>query len=143
MNNAVLKFTAFVLLASSFLACKEDPSLRDQLIGHWRSTKVVLVENEVAIEIRDSISYDLALEESLNYQMETTTTSFGNPNSVKDTIKGDWAVQETSQFLTLSDYNGTPIKTWDVTTISDTQMILEAFAENNTRKRYVISYSRQ
>jgi hypothetical protein len=143
MNNAMLKLAAFILLASSFIACEEETSLRSQLIGHWKSSKVVIVENDVAVEIRDSLSYHLVLEESLNYQMETTTKSLNNPTPAIDTLEGDWAIQEINHFLTLSDFNSTPIITWDVSSISDSQMTLEAFWENNTQKLYRITFNRQ
>jgi hypothetical protein len=143
MNNAVLKLAAFLLLASSFFACEEETSLRKQLIGHWQSSKVIIVENDAAVEVRDSLSFDLLLEESLNYQMETTTKSLNNPSPVKDTIKGDWAIEEINHFLTLSDFNSTPIKAWDVTSISETQMTLEAFWDNNTQKLFRITFDRK
>ena len=139
----MLKLAAFILLASSFIACEEETSLRSQLIGHWTSSKVVIVEKDVAVEIRDSLSYHLVLEESLNYQMETTTKSLNNPTPAKDTLEGDWAIQEINHFLTLSDFNSTPIITWDVSSISDSQMTLEAFWENNTQKLYRITFNRQ
>ena len=139
----MLKLAAFILLASSFIACEEETSLRSQLIGHWKSSKVVIVENDVAVEIRDSLSYHLVLEESLNYQMETTTKSLNNPTPAIDTLEGDWAIQEINHFLTLSDFNSTPIITWDVSSISDSQMTLEAFWENNTQKLYRITFNRQ
>jgi hypothetical protein len=143
MKNAVLKLAAFLLLVFSLSSCEEETSLRSQLIGHWQSSKVVIVENDVAVEVRDSLSYHLVLEESLNYQMETTTKSLNNPTPAKDTLEGDWAIQEINHFLTLSDFNSTPIVTWDVSSISDSQMTLEAFWENNNRKLYRITFDRK
>jgi len=143
MNKAVLKLAAFLLLTATFFACKEDPTLRDQLIGRWQSSKVVIVENNIEVEVRDSLTYDLDLKESLNYDLEITTNNPSLPAPVIDSIQGDWAVDEIHQFLTFSDFNGTPFKTWDVTSITDNQMTFEAFWESNTKRLYKISFDRQ
>ncbi len=139
----MLKLAVFLVLTSSILACKEETTLRHQLIGHWESSKVIIVENEVSVEVRDSLSYHLVLDESLNYQMVTTIKSLYTPTPVIDTIKGDWAIQEINHFLTLSDFNSTPVKTWDVSFISSNQMTLESFWDNKTQKLYKITFNRQ
>ena len=138
MKNAVLNLTAFLLLASASVACKKEPTFRDQLVGHWKSVKVTVADEDVT----DTYLYDLNLEGSLEFDLDVSITfaSSQNPVTIVQSYNGDWDEDETKQDLMLHYTNGDQ-KTWDVVSISETGITAETTSSDN--KRHKVQFVRQ
>lgn len=134
MKNAVLNLAAFLLLASAFVACKKDKTFKDQLVGHWQSTQVIVAD----VDVTTSYSFDLNLEESKEFDLDVTTV-VPLTGTVTQSYSGDWDDDESKQDVTLNYSNGDK-KTWDVTAISETKMTAEIIESN---VRYQVKFERQ
>ncbi len=133
MKNAVLNLAAFLLLASSFVACKKDKTFKDRLVGQWQSVQVTAG----TVDATTSYTYNLNLEGSLEFDLDITTYPFGDPTT--KSYNGEWNEDESKQDLTLIYANGDQ-KTWDVKSISDTKMTVEIIGADNIR--YQVKFER-
>lgn len=134
MKNAVLNLAAFVLLASSFGACKKEKTFKDEVVGRWLSAQVTVG----GVDVSSSYTFDLNLESSKEFNLDVTTT-VPLTGKVTQSYSGDWSEDETKQDLTLN-YSDGDSKTWDIVAISETSMTAEII-ESNTR--YQVKFDRQ
>ena len=134
MKNAVLNLAAFVLLASSFGACKKEKTFKDEVVGRWLSAQVTVG----GVDVSSSYTFDLNLESSKEFNLDVTTT-VPLTGKVTQSYSGDWSEDETKQDLTLN-YSDGDTKTWDIVAISETSMTAEII-ESNTR--YQVKFDRQ
>ena len=134
MKNAVLNLAAFVLLASSFGACKKEKTFKDEVVGRWLSAQVTVG----GVDVSSSYTFDLNLESSKEFNLDVTTT-VPLTGKVTQSYSGDWSEDETKRDLTLN-YSDGDSKTWDIVAISETSMTAEII-ESNTR--YQVKFDRQ
>lgn len=135
MKNAVLNLAAFLLLASSFVACKKEKTFKDQLVGNWQSVQV----NIAGEDVTGSYTYTMNLEGSQEFDLDVTSV-VPLTGTITQSYSGDWTEDETKQDITLNYSNGEQ-KTWDVTAISDTKLTAELIGADN--KRYQVKFDRQ
>lgn len=134
MKNAILNFALFLLLASALIACKKEPTFKDELVGHWLSTKVTVG----GADITSSYAYDLRLEGSQEFSLDVTTTVPLTGKSTQ-TFSGDWSNDQSKQDVTLTYTNGQS-KTWDIVAVSETTMTAEIIEDNT---RYQVKFEKQ
>jgi len=130
MKNAVLNLAAFLLLTSAFVSCKKEESFKDELVGHWLSSKVTIA----GVDNTSSYTFDLTLEESKEFSLDVTTIVPLTGKSTQ-TFSGDWNEDESKQDITLQYTDGEQ-KTWDIVALSDTRLTAELI-ENNTRYQVI------
>ncbi|MDO8365596.1 MAG: hypothetical protein Q7T20_02280 [Saprospiraceae bacterium] len=130
MKNTFLNLAAFLLLASAFVACKKEPSFKDELVGHWLSSKVTIGGEDYT----KSYIFDLNLEASDEFSLDVTTTVPLVSQSTQS-YSGDWTNDQSKQDVTLHYTDGSQ-KTWDIVAISDTRLTAELI-ENNVRNQVI------
>jgi len=135
MKNAVLNLAAFLLLASSFVACKKEKTFKDQLVGHWQSTEVKVAGEDVT----DTYAFLLHLEGSYEFELDAKSV-VPLTGTITQTYEGDWVDDEVRQDISLTYRNGGK-KTWDITQLTETNMTAEIIEADN--KRYQVKFKRQ
>jgi len=134
MKNTVLNLIAFVLLFTSFAACKKETAFKDRLVGQWQSTQVMAGTSDVT----STYDFDLNLEKTMEFDLDVVTT-VPFTGKVTQSYSGDWEDDESKQDITLFYSDGAK-KTWEVVLISDTRLTVE-LVENNTR--YQVKFERK
>ena len=126
MKNTILNLAAFVLLTSSFVACKKEITFKDELVGRWLSSKVTVGGTDVT----SSYTFDLKLEASQEFSLDVIS-NVPLTGQITQSYSGDWTEDQSKQDITLLYSDGAQ-KTWDIIALSETLMTAELI-ENNTR----------
>ncbi len=126
MKNTILNLAAFVLLSSSFVACKKEITFKDELVGRWLSSKVTVGSTDVT----SSYTFDLKLEASQEFSLDVIS-NVPLTGQITQSYGGDWTEDQAKQDITLLYSDGAQ-KTWDIIALSETLMTAELI-ENNTR----------
>lgn len=135
MKNALFNLAAFLLLASSFVACKKEKTFKDQLVGQWHSTEVKVAGEDVT----DTYTFLLHLEGTYEFELDVKS-EVPLTGTITQTYDGDWVDDEARQDIRLTYRNGDQ-KTWDVTLLNETKMTVEIIEADN--KRYQVKFQRQ
>jgi hypothetical protein len=115
------------LLALTFVACKKDPTLEDQLVGTWQSTNITIG----GADATQFNSIELIFEESLEFESEMRTTGFSG--EVVSAFTGDWTTDEAKQEVILL-YDSGDSEKYDVTELTQTRLRATAVIDGVRRE---------
>jgi hypothetical protein len=135
MKNSILSLATLVLFTAGFTSCKKEATLKDHLIGEWKSVQVKAGD----MDATDSNQFDLSLQSTDEFDLDVTAiVPFAG--TVVKSYSGDWSADDAKQDITLV-YNSTgERKTWDITAWSENSITAE-LVENNVR--YQVKFERK
>ncbi|MEZ4918304.1 MAG: hypothetical protein R2792_04280 [Saprospiraceae bacterium] len=129
MKNSFFSFFALLLFSGILMtSCQKEntPSFKTQLEGHWQSSSVMVNSTDLS----SFNQYKLFLEGTHEFELEYTT---GLGSSTSTTLtSGDWQEDQEKQDVTLIFNETGEALTYEVRTITSTEMVVE-FIENNNR----------
>ena len=126
MKNALFSLLALAFIASVTSSCKKEKTFKDELVGHWVSSKVTAGSNDVT----SAYTFDLNLQNSQEFSLDVTS-DVPLTGRITQSYAGDWDDDEAKQDVTLTYSDGTK-KTWDIILVSETQLTAELI-ENSVR----------
>jgi len=135
MKNSILSLAALALFTAGFSSCKKDATLKDHLVGEWKSVQVKAGTTDATT----SNQFDLSLQSTDEFDLDITAI-VPLAGVVTKSYSGDWTTDDAKQDITLV-YNSTgETKTWDISAWSENSITAE-LVENNVR--YVVKFERK